>query len=394
MLVDAVWVSRPSNYRLCSTNYKNIWVLPVDLISQIGDSCALSMIDSIVNILEAVSLTPTDGVMIFVCTGLMFLLYKTLEAKVFAPLLEHVEQRESLTSGAVFTAMQMRQKTAALKARFDESIFKARVEGGARRAEIVSAAKEKAQAIVREAEAQAASELSAGRQEIAKQVAGAQTKADGEAQELAKTLANQVDSQLSHANQATFNSTLVALFLIAGILFAAPVGAFASSGHGEPSIGDLTFYWINFALYIGLMTYILRKPISKGWAARVSRIKQTVAQSGDDVDAAERELNAIEALIKALPLEQDKIKKQLVEQANAEADDIIRQAQQRATRIKDQARELLKGETRSAQVSFKQRLIEKALTLAKERFASGEFATRDAAYQAAAVTRAKSLIQQ
>jgi F0F1-type ATP synthase membrane subunit b/b' len=134
--------------------------------------------------------------MIVVCTGLMFLLYKILESKVFKPLLEHVEQRESLTTGAAFTATQMRQKTAALKARFDESIFKARVEGSARRA-----AKEKAAAIVGEAENQAAAELSAGRQQIATQISSAKSGAEGAAQDLAKTLASQVYSQLGQATK-------------------------------------------------------------------------------------------------------------------------------------------------------------------------------------------------
>jgi F0F1-type ATP synthase membrane subunit b/b' len=155
------------------------------------------MIDSIVNILAVVSLTPTDGIMIVVCTVLMFVLYKALEVKVFAPLLEHVEQRESLTSGAVFTASQMRQKSAALKARFDESIFKARVAGNTKRSEIVAAAKEKASGIIRNAENDAATELNAGRQEISRQIASAQTGVEGEARELANRLAGQVDAQLA-----------------------------------------------------------------------------------------------------------------------------------------------------------------------------------------------------
>ena len=155
------------------------------------------MIDTIINILATVSLSPTDGIMIVVCTGLVFMLYKVLEVKVFTPLLEHVEQRESLTSGAVFTATQMRQKSAALKARFDEAIFKARVAGNTKRSEIVAAAKEQASAIVRSAENEAASELGVGRQEIARQIAAARSGAEGEAQELAKRLASQVDTQLS-----------------------------------------------------------------------------------------------------------------------------------------------------------------------------------------------------
>jgi F0F1-type ATP synthase membrane subunit b/b' len=124
-------------------------------------------------------------------------LYNTLEAKVFAPLLEHVEQRESLTSGAVFTASQMRQKSSALKARFDESIFRARVAGNTKRSEIVAAAKEKASSIIRSAENDAAAELKAGRQEISRQITSAQAGVEGEARELANRLAGQVDAQLA-----------------------------------------------------------------------------------------------------------------------------------------------------------------------------------------------------
>lgn len=172
----------------------------------------------------------------------------------------------------------------------------------------------------------------------------------------------------------------------------APV-ALASSGHGEPSIGDLTFYWINFALYVGIMTYILRRPLARAWAARAARIRENVMQSSDDVDAAERELNAIEALTKGLPVEEEKIKQQIVEQANAEALDIVRQAEQRAARIREQARELLKGEARSAQSTFRHALLARAVELTKEKFGAGEFAGREDAYQAAAVVRAKQLAQ-
>jgi F0F1-type ATP synthase membrane subunit b/b' len=155
------------------------------------------MLETVVSILKAVSLTPTDGIMILVCTGLLTILYKLLAVKVFNPLLEHVEQRESLTSGAVHTAGQMRQKTAALKARFDEAIFKARVEGNTKRSEIVAAAKDKARAIVQSAEDEAAAELVAGRQEIARKLATAKSGADAEADLIAMQLVAQVDNHLA-----------------------------------------------------------------------------------------------------------------------------------------------------------------------------------------------------
>lgn len=191
---------------------------------------------------------------------------------------------------------------------------------------------------------------------------------------------------------ATIKPTALVAVIFSG-QFLVGQEAFASSGHGDPSISDLTFYWINFVLYIGIMSYILRKPLAKGWSERTARIKHAVTKSTDEVDSAERDLNAIEALTKTLPQEEEKIRKQIVEQANAEAEDIVRQAQQRAERIRAQAAELLKGENRSAQASFRQGLVARAVQLAKDKFRAGEYAAREGAYQSAAVSRAKQLVQ-
>lgn len=168
--------------------------------------------------------------------------------------------------------------------------------------------------------------------------------------------------------------------------------AHASSGAHAPSLSDLTFYWINFVLYVALMVFLLRKPIRSGWAARTTRIQQSVSECTDQVDAAERELNAIEALTKGLATEQERVCQEIVSQANLEADDIVRSATQRATRIREQAKEMLKGETRSAQLSFRASLIARAMELAREKFTKGEYAAREQTYVGAAVARAKSLL--
>jgi F0F1-type ATP synthase membrane subunit b/b' len=170
--------------------------------------------------------------------------------------------------------------------------------------------------------------------------------------------------------------------------------AWASTGaHHEPSFSDITFHWINFVLYIGAMTYLLRKPIQNSWAARAKRIKQEVQQCTDEVDAAERELNAIEALTKGLSAEQERVRQEIATQAKLEAEEILKQANQRAVRIREQGKELLKGEARSAETLFRASLVQRAVHMAKERFTRGEYASREQAYVDAAVTRAKNLVQ-
>ncbi len=169
----------------------------VDFAPKIGESRGL-MLDSIISILKAISLEPIDAVMIVVGIVLIFAFQELLRRFVFNPLLTHVETRESLTTGAVHTAAQMRQKTAALKARFDEGIFAARVEGNAKRAAIISAAKQEASDIIRAAEQEAAKRVQDGRQAIASQVSQARVGAEAAANDLAKALVSQVDSHLAN----------------------------------------------------------------------------------------------------------------------------------------------------------------------------------------------------
>jgi F0F1-type ATP synthase membrane subunit b/b' len=190
----------------------------------------------------------------------------------------------------------------------------------------------------------------------------------------------------------SLRAAALAAFVLVVFVGAADVAS-AGSGNRPPALSDLTFYWINFILYIGAMTFILRKPIRNAWAARTARIKKTVAECTDEVDAAERELNAIEALTKGLANEQDRVRQDIISQANLEASDILRQANQRAVRIREQAKEMLKGETRSAESAFRASLVSRALQSAKERFARGEFAGREQSYVEAAVNRSKQLVQ-
>ena len=170
--------------------------------------------------------------------------------------------------------------------------------------------------------------------------------------------------------------------------------AFASSSaHGEPSIGDLTVYWANFTVYAILLYVLLRKPLSNGWSARRARIQETVANCGSQVASAERELNAVEALTKGLASEQDRARAEIVAQAKLEAQQIVESARVKATRIREQAKEMVAGEGRSAESTFRSTLVARALELARAKFVGGDFAARHQSYLDAAFGRAKRLVQ-
>lgn len=172
------------------------------------------------------------------------------------------------------------------------------------------------------------------------------------------------------------------------------VSAFASnSAHGEPSIADLTVYWANFAVYSVILYVLLRKPLANSWSARRTRIQDAVATSASRVAAAERELNAVEALTKGLTSEQERARTEIVAQAKLEAQQIIESAHAKAARVREQAKDMVAGEGRSAQSTFRTTLVARALELARAKFVGGEYGSRQQSYLDAAVGRAKRLVQ-
>jgi F0F1-type ATP synthase membrane subunit b/b' len=171
--------------------------------------------------------------------------------------------------------------------------------------------------------------------------------------------------------------------------------AYASGGEGGPhgSIADISGPWINFIVYVALMTALVRKPIKNGWASRRERIAEEVAAATSEMKAAERELAAVEAITKNIGQEQERARLDIIKQGELECLSIASASHEKAARIKSQVVELLEGESRSAQASFRAALVAQAVELSRARFQGGEFASRQAAYVDAAVDRAKKLVR-
>ena len=163
-------------------------------------------------------------------------------------------------------------------------------------------------------------------------------------------------------------------------------------GHHHPSIGDLTWFWVNFVIYVTLLTALVRKPLKTGWAARRARISQEVSAATAEVAAAERELMAVESLAKNIAAEQERARAEIVKQGELEAASLLDAAREKSLRVKASAKELLQGESRSAEAQFRAALVSKAVELSKARFQSGDFASRQGAYVEAAVSRSKRLV--
>jgi F0F1-type ATP synthase membrane subunit b/b' len=179
-----------------------------------------------------------------------------------------------------------------------------------------------------------------------------------------------------------------------GLALSISEAAFAAGGAGHhPSIHDIVPFWVNFVIYLALITALLRKPLKNGWASRRNRIADEVASATSEMEAAERELAAVEALTTNLSQEQERARVEILKQGELEAEEILSSAREKATRLGFSARELLEGESRSAQAHFRAALVAKAVDLAKSRFQTGELAGRQSMYMDAAIDRAKKLVR-
>ena len=168
--------------------------------------------------------------------------------------------------------------------------------------------------------------------------------------------------------------------------------AFAEGSEHHGSIADLKWFWVNFVLYTVLLSILLQKPLRNGWAARRERIAQAVTSATDDVAKAERELAAVESLIKNSAVDQSRVHSEIVKQGELEAAEILKAASEKSSRLTSQVKDLLEGESRSAQIAFRAELVKRAVNLSKGRFESGEFASRQSMYVDAAISRAKRLV--
>lgn len=185
----------------------------------------------------------------------------------------------------------------------------------------------------------------------------------------------------------------ISVNFMAAILSSTTAFASGSEGAHHGSIADVAGLWINFLVYVAILTVLLRKPIKNGWAARRERIAEEVSAATSELEAAERELAAVEALTKNITQEQSRARADILKQGELEAAAIATAAQEKSARIKSQVHDLLQGESRSAQANFRAALVAKAVELSKARFQTGEFAGRQGAYIDAAVDRAKKLVR-
>ena len=145
----------------------------------------------------------------------------------------------------------------------------------------------------------------------------------------------------------------------------------AAGGHGggdrSADLIDLLYRFINFALLVIILFFVLRKaPIRDFFSARIEGIKQRLEDLKTGKADAEREYQTIEQKLKAFEEEKKSILDQYRSEGMAEKDRIIAEAKERVQQIIENAELTIQQELQSARERVKQEVVDLAALKAQE----------------------------
>jgi len=160
----------------------------------------------------------------------------------------------------------------------------------------------------------------------------------------------------------------IILFIVAALLFFFVGGALGSSGgeHGTKGwVATDTYRVMNFAvLFLGLF-FLLRKPVSQFFGARIKGIEDQLSELETKKKDAKQKLGEYTAKLAQLDQEGKKIVDDYIRQGNEAKERILKEAESVADKLKEQARRNIDYEINQAKLRLQEEVLEKAIVKAE-----------------------------
>jgi F-type H+-transporting ATPase subunit b len=152
-------------------------------------------------------------------------------------------------------------------------------------------------------------------------------------------------------------------------LAALPLLAQAAEGAQQEGWGPVVARVANFAILVGGLVYLLRKPISGYLMARADQIRQELAEAEEKKRRAAEEREKVEARLASLDREVAEIREKARREAESERERILAAAAEEAERIQAAARREIGAELEVARRQLTSRATELAVQLAQKKLA-------------------------
>jgi len=171
------------------------------------------------------------------------------------------------------------------------------------------------------------------------------------------------------------NVRQAALFTLLGIClagFALPRVAWsqgsepAAKKEETESPHEMLFRVINFAILVGGLGYLLRKPLAEFFSSRSTSLKESLDEGRKALEASQTRLKEVEAKLARLDAEIAEFKASATREMETERQRMQQSSAEEAARILESARAQTETAVRAAKLDLKSYAAEKAVGLAEE----------------------------
>ncbi len=125
--------------------------------------------------------------------------------------------------------------------------------------------------------------------------------------------------------------------------------------------------FLNLAVFIAILVYLLKKPLSNAFKAKRDAIRADLIKAEQDKQAALARLSDADAKIASLEAESNKIIEKARAEAEAEKARLVQQAELESKRLRDQANSEIERKTKQVKSELRRFSAEESVRLAEEK---------------------------
>jgi F0F1-type ATP synthase membrane subunit b/b' len=347
-------------------------------------------------LLKFLNITEREAQGIAFAVPIFFLYWKFLSAFVVKHFVALFEEREALTVGVHGAAHQAEEETKRIIAQTEAKINQARIEANAERVTAIETAKSAAFQIVQDAEKEAADHVHKTRASLDAELKLLHANMDQTVSQLALELAAKLQKTGSTAMQVlAVGLTATLLALTSGTHAALAESGHGGAHHGGPA--DLIPFAVNFTIFVALLIHFTKGPIASMWSKRLQLIETEVSKGKAEIEQAQKALNLAKARAASVETEIERIKFEISKGAQTETQDIMKDAHERALRVRQQGKSLADGDVNHTKKEYRAHLSKLVVKKATDILSSQVTEASDAAIRKNAIaqfdTRANTIIQ-
>lgn len=124
--------------------------------------------------------------------------------------------------------------------------------------------------------------------------------------------------------------------------------------------------FLNLFIFVGLLAYILRRPLSEAFRARREGIRRDLMRAQEERNAALAKLEEVEARLSRLDAEVEGIRAQSAKEAEAERERIRRASEVEVQKLREQAQREIERAGKAARQQLREFTAEQSVRLAEE----------------------------